>query len=208
MILKTATENKPLIISYITLLLIGFTFLAFNQKIDLQIKVNQYTSDSLDIIFLFITRLAEAWFTVPILIYFLIKDWKKAIFIGICYGLTALIAIIIKYYAFDINSRPFGFSSLDKFNNYHWIQNYKMPIYNSFPSGHTTTAFTFAFILSLINKNKWLSIPFVLIAGLVGFSRIFLSFHFLIDVVAGAIIGGVTSFLLYVILKKRFCLKN
>jgi len=178
------------------------------KKIPLQISTNQFTSDSLDLFFLFITKLAEGWLTVPILIYFLINDWRKAILIGICYGVTAIIAIIIKNYAFDVNSRPFGVSVLNQLESYHWIKNYKMPTGNSFPSGHTTTAFTFAIILSLLNKNKWLSIPFVLIAGLIGFSRTFLSFHFLIDVVVGSIIGGVTTFSLYVMLNNRFRFKN
>ena len=65
----------------------------------------------------------------------------------------------------------------------------------SFPSGHTATAFAIATVLVLMsNKNKQL---FILLAALlVGYSRIYLAQHFLLDVVIGAVIGtasGVVS---------------
>ena len=208
MFIKTAKDNKVPLTVYFIVVLIGIIFLSMDHKIPLQISINSYANDYLDRVFLIITKLAEGWGTVPILIYFIIKNWKKAVFIGICYGLTAIIAGLLKNYTFGLNYRPFAIPGLNTLETYHWIKNYDMPIYLSFPSGHTTTAFTFAIVLSLLNKNKWLSIIFISIACLVGLSRTLLSFHFLLDVVAGAIIGGVTSFILFVILKNRFDLSN
>jgi membrane-associated phospholipid phosphatase len=208
MFIKTVKENKPLLISYLLVVVIGIIILSLDKKIPLQISINSFANDTLDSVFLIITKLAEGWITVPVLVYFLIKDWKKALFIGICYGVTAIIAALLKNYTFGYNHRPFGIDGLNQLETYHWIKNYKMPRSLSFPSGHTTTAFTFAIVLSLLNKNKWLSITFIVIASLVGLSRTLLSFHFLIDVVAGAIIGGVTSFILFVMLKKRFNIKS
>jgi membrane-associated phospholipid phosphatase len=208
MFIKTVKENKTPLTSYFLVVAIGIIVLSFNQKIPLQINTNTYASNTLDSVFLIITKLAEGWFTVPILIYFLIKDWKKALFIGLCYGITAVIAGVLKNYTFGYNHRPFAIPALNQLETYHWIKDYKMPTSKSFPSGHTTTAFAFAMVISLINKNKWWSIVFIFIASLIGLSRTLLSFHFLLDVVAGAAIGGVTSFILFVILKKRFGLNN
>ena len=208
MFIKTAKDNKIPLTIYFTVVLIGIIVLSMYQKIPLQIHINSYTNDHLDTFFLIITKIAEGWGTVPIILYLLIKDWKKALFICICYGLTAIIAFLLKNYTFGYNHRPFGIPELNTLKTYHWIKNYKMPTSLSFPSGHTTTAFTFAIVVSLLNKNKLFSIIFILIAILVGLSRALLSFHFLLDVVAGAIIGGVTSFIIFVILKIRLDLSK
>jgi membrane-associated phospholipid phosphatase len=59
--------------------------------------------------------------------------------------------------------------------------------YHSFPSGHATTAFTLASVLSHLapgRRRLWL-----LVAVGVGASRVFLNAHFLGDVAAGGLIG-------------------
>lgn len=61
----------------------------------------------------------------------------------------------------------------------------------SFPSGHTTAAFTlYSLLASMSTRRKpvW-GLGFAALAVLVGFSRIFLVQHFLADVVAGALLG-------------------
>jgi len=71
----------------------------------------------------------------------------------------------------------------------HLVEGVKMHAWNSFPSGHTITAFAIFMILVLIVKNNYLKFLFVLIAILAGYSRVYLSQHFLGDVLSGAIIG-------------------
>lgn len=59
--------------------------------------------------------------------------------------------------------------------------------YNSFPSGHATTAFAMAAGLSAITPTRrraWLAVA----AG-IGASRVLLNAHFLSDVLGGAVIG-------------------
>ena len=60
---------------------------------------------------------------------------------------------------------------------------------NSFPSGHTATAFAMATVLVLMLADKKWQLPVLLAATLVGFSRIYLGQHFLLDVLVGAPIG-------------------
>ncbi len=63
----------------------------------------------------------------------------------------------------------------------------RMPDAFSFPSGHTTTAFTIAIILGHFSPLLW---PLaLLLATLVGLSRIALGAHFPSDVVAGMLLG-------------------
>ena len=71
----------------------------------------------------------------------------------------------------------------------------KAPKDFSFPSGHTACGFSFVIILFL-KKNKWW-IPALVLASLIGFSRMYLYVHFFTDVICGALCGiifGAISF--------------
>ena len=57
----------------------------------------------------------------------------------------------------------------------------------SFPSGHTAIAFAGAGAL-LFQKNRW-GIPAVILAALIGLSRLYLFCHYPTDVLCGALLG-------------------
>jgi membrane-associated phospholipid phosphatase len=76
---------------------------------------------------------------------------------------------------------------------------------NSFPSGHTTTAFAMFSLLAFDNRRKHWQLLFFMIALTVGYSRIYLGQHFFKDVWIGALLGYATSyFLLWAFRKKDF----
>jgi undecaprenyl-diphosphatase len=63
--------------------------------------------------------------------------------------------------------------------------------YDSFPSGHAVTIFAMAAVLSYVYpqwKRGWYAA-----AAMVGLTRVYLDFHFVSDVVAGAILGMLTA---------------
>lgn len=59
---------------------------------------------------------------------------------------------------------------------------------NSFPSGHTTTAFAFAGVVAA-EHGWWYGVPAMAMATFVGYSRLNDHAHYLHDVVAGATVG-------------------
>ncbi len=67
---------------------------------------------------------------------------------------------------------------------------------SSFPSGHTTVAFAAATVFSEQYPHWYVIVPAYAAAGTVGFSRLYANQHWLSDVVAGALLGTVTSHLL------------
>jgi membrane-associated phospholipid phosphatase len=64
---------------------------------------------------------------------------------------------------------------------------------SSFPSGHTATFFALATLLAMQTKNRYWQLFFLLVALLVGYSRIYLGQHFLQDVLMGSFIGICTA---------------
>lgn len=61
---------------------------------------------------------------------------------------------------------------------------------SSFPSGHTTEAFTLASVISAHYEEVWVKSSAYTVATLVGIARVYHDAHFASDVLAGAIIGN------------------
>ena len=86
--------------------------------------------------------------------------------------------------------------------------NYTMPFENlkeksfSFPSGHTATSFGAAFGIFYIDKKKGI-VPLIL-AALIGFSRIYIHVHYPSDVIGGVITGILFSLIACLIVFKLF----
>jgi|WetSurMetagenome_2_1015567.scaffolds.fasta_scaffold07026_3 membrane-associated phospholipid phosphatase len=72
----------------------------------------------------------------------------------------------------------------------------------SFPSGHTSSAFTTATSLSLSYPKWYIILPAYTWAGTVAYSRMDLGVHYPSDVLAGAIVGAGSAWLTYAVNKK------
>ena len=72
----------------------------------------------------------------------------------------------------------------------------------SMPSGHTSAAFAFCFSLAIFCPKWWQKVLCLLLAVLVGYSRIYLSQHFLEDVLAGSVVGIIAVLILTPLIKK------
>lgn len=66
-----------------------------------------------------------------------------------------------------------------------------------FISGHATNSFGLAVFLSLLFRNRWLTVVTLLWATINSYSRIYLGVHFISDIVAGIIVGTLIAIILY-----------
>jgi undecaprenyl-diphosphatase len=130
-------------------------------------------------------------FIVAIVVFFLnyYKLYTEMIFFTISMIGNSLLFLLIK----EIVKRERPISQLIEISGY------------SFPSGHATLSTTLAFSLYLILRNrikykKFLLISSVMFPLLISFSRIYLSVHYLSDIIAGMALGLIWVSMIYFIL--------
>jgi undecaprenyl-diphosphatase len=94
----------------------------------------------------------------------------------------------------------------DALNNVHTVGSTERSA--SFPSGHTSSAFTVATMVSL-NYPKWyVIVPCYVWAGLAGYSRMAIGMHYPSDVLMGAAVGAGSAYLIYKLRKPIIGLKD
>ena len=185
--------NRLFFAFYLFFFAIGLTFLLTVGKAAAFVDLNPYHRTTLDSIFAWITFLGDGTFSVIVIILFLFKRrWSAATQITAAFLLSALLAQILKR-LFSM-PRPMQFFSAGQYP--YFIKGVTHIGFASFPSGHSTSIFALATMLTLFTKDQRLKIAYLLGGVLVGYSRIYLGQHFLGDVLTGSIIGILTAVLI------------
>lgn len=109
---------------------------------------------------------------------------QNALYVASSSAVNVLFTLLIK----KVVKRPRPFLANIKINAVY------QPSHYSFPSGHTSTAFTTAMALSQAYPKWYVIAPSFLWASSVGFSRMYLGVHYPTDVAAGAVLGSGTAF--------------
>jgi len=71
-----------------------------------------------------------------------------------------------------------------------------------FCSSHAANSFAIAVGYYLLTKNKFAGLALVLWASLISYSRIYLGAHYPLDVIVGAIVGGIGAWGLFIIYER------
>ncbi|SHH95264.1 phosphatase PAP2 family protein [Sporanaerobacter acetigenes] len=144
----------------------------------------------LDKFMYYITNLGGGWFTTGFMMSLFIFGKNKMRLIGL-EGLASLTLsqIFVQILKRSLErERPFNrFDSVNRFNIV--LKDY------SFPSGHTTASFSIATVMAL--NFPYIAIPVLLIALLVGTSRMYLGVHYPTDVLAGIAVGVFSSLIVH-----------
>lgn len=157
-----------------------------------------------DWFFTYYTYIGDGIFYSVILLLLLFFSYRQFLVTAICFLFSALLTQGLKH--FFALPRP-GKYFMDATDIY-FIPGLEMHINHSFPSGHTTSAFTLFTLLSLMAKKKWTGFVYFFLALTAGFSRMYLAQHFIEDVLAGALLGTFLSVLVFWWLNKESNLVN
>jgi membrane-associated phospholipid phosphatase len=184
-------QNLVFFISFLVALLVGFIFSFFAGKASSFILLNEYHSYWLNFFFLNYTYLGDGLAAVclVLLFFFIARRKKVGLALLSSFILSGLVAQILK----NIFHAPRPVTFFGGSQHSFFINGIKLACTNSFPSGHTATAFAIATVLVMTSRNRKWQLPVLLYALLVGFSRIYLGQHFLMDVVVGALVGTLSG---------------
>jgi membrane-associated phospholipid phosphatase len=168
--------------------------------------VNAHNSQFLDYFFRFFTNLGDGLAAILVSLIFFLFNARKGIILLTGYLLSGLIIQLLKLIVFPDILRPVALIG----NSYplHLVEGVKILTVHSFPSGHAGTAFALFFCLAAYTDKKLLHFVALLMSIAIAYSRMYLSQHFLTDVIAGAVIGVFTSLLLLNWFEQKNILRN
>lgn len=147
----------------------------------------QYTS--LNPFFVFIAEYMVFFLVLAILVYWFTRSNQNRMMV-ICAFITFVIAEIIGKIAGKIHSNNNPFAELSNVN-----QLIEKAVNNSFPSDHTMLFFSFCVSFWLFKRG--IGILWIILAVLVGVSRIWVGVHYPADVIMAAIISIISAIIVY-----------
>ncbi|WP_439487593.1 phosphatase PAP2 family protein [Algoriphagus sp.] len=177
---------------YYQLLIILLVLLLREEKGSVELAMNNYHHWTADYFFKNITHLGDGIvLAVPISLLLFVR-YSHAILLFTATLIHLVIVTLGKRILFPGMPRPAEYL---KYVDFHTVPGVDIHHWNSFPSGHTATAFMLACVFAMIFSKKGSIQLFLLcLAGLIGFSRVYLMQHFYMDVLAGSLVGVWSAF--------------
>lgn len=187
-------KKDPFFLGYGVLLIITTVIYFLGEHGDTVLWANQWHNPITDFLFKWITHLGDGVFFALVTLALLIRNWKTGLVL-LAMGLAqTVVSFFLKRIVFKSQPRPKTYFEDFETITLQFVEGVKIHAYNSFPSGHTLTAFALATFMVGYFKNQNLSLLFLALAVLAGFSRIYLAQHFLIDVCIGSLLGVIIGY--------------
>lgn len=189
-ILNIVSKNSFFYSFNLIFLIFIAVFLVVFSRVDGFVWLNQFHSWYLNLFFEKITFLGDGLIIIPAsvgILFFVKKHKSLALILLLSYVSSGLFVQIIKNII--IAPRPSVYFEMHHYKYYLDTFTTSRTGFSSFPSGHTASFFAFATVISIYCKSRSVCIISLILSFLVGYSRIYLANHFLIDVFAGAVIG-------------------
>ncbi|BFG69149.1 lipid A 1-phosphatase LpxE [Sediminibacterium sp. KACHI17] len=139
------------------------------------------------------------WVPITLLIIFFKRDQFLLVLSSIVF--STLFSQLSKNIFFKGSPRPS--LAISDHSLFHSVNGVELHSLNSFPSGHTTTAFTIFLLATVLIPRKWILPVGLCYAILAGYSRIYLAQHFPIDV-AGGIIAAILTICISIFVQNKW----
>jgi len=174
-------------VPYFLFILIFTMLILSNSKADLHEWMTSFNSPAADVFFHYYTYVGD-WVPYLVIVGLLFYRYRIALFVLIAQLITGIFSQSIKHIWNE--PRPaLYFQQYFPTIQLHRVVGEHLYSTHSFPSGHTITAFALFLALAFYTTKPTLHFLYFVLALLVGFSRIYLSQHFAIDVLVGSVIG-------------------
>ena len=183
---------------YIVFLITGGILQLFYSQRDILLWFNRMHTPQLNLLFKYITYFGDGIFAVIVALLFLFVNYRYTILLIIAFSTGGILSQVLKYYI----DTPRPVLSMGTTSALNLVPGVEVLLHNSFPSGHTITAFTLFLLLSVIVKKSHFQLLFFTIALLVALSRVYLLLHFFVDIYFGSMIG-IIIVLVYILLVRR-----
>lgn len=158
-----------------------------NFEISILLWIQENLRGVMDSFWVFITSLADkGWFWIVVGVALLLFKKTRTV------GVTVLISLLINHILTneilkDLVGRPRPYIASPEI-----ITLIKQLSSYSFPSGHTSSSFAAALVLYRMMPKR-VGIPAVILAAMIGFSRMYVGVHYPTDVLGGIVIGLIAS---------------
>lgn len=205
--LKILTNNRLFFILFLIWVVFGAVLQLLFTSTEIMFWINRHHNSMLDTFFYCVTLFGEDTVWLGLFSYFAFEKYVKGI-----ENNQAIKVLLISWL-----SKVLVSVSLKNIFNYprpievyqhssqaiHLVDGVTMHHWQSFPSGHTMTAFAFACVCLFIFKKTHLTIIALLVAMLVGYSRMYLFQHFPRDVFAGSVLGVGVCIIVFILSNKK-----
>jgi membrane-associated phospholipid phosphatase len=191
-------NNFPVLTLYLALVSVALYYAGTYGKVAVHSYINNYVGNPFwDTFFFYMTYLGDGLVLPFLFLGILFYNLRTGIYATISFFTATIITSILKYKFYDDVDRPSHVFDWTIHKPLHYVEGTDLHIHNSFPSGHSTQVFAIFMCLIFTSTKQSYKILFFLLALISGFSRVYLSQHWLIDITAGSLIGTGSSLIYY-----------
>ncbi len=196
---KEHSLNPYFFIPFVLWCIVGGILLSVYDQQTLFAVVNTHYSSFANVLMQCCSFMGEAMFIIPFLLFiFFLPRFRNRWFFIMAIICVALPALITQWLKFSFRSpRPMAVYEHQPW--VHYINTWPLLHANSFPSGHTTGAFSMYCFLALVMPYQYrsLGLVFFILAITTAYARLYLAAHFFADVYAASIVGTLVALVAY-----------
>jgi membrane-associated phospholipid phosphatase len=193
-------RERALLLSFLALLLLIFgIWITVTDKAQGFRLLTGYHSTATDFFFRYITHLGDGIF---IIVSGILIGKRKQYILSACILISYMLSGIFAQLGKKLLNLPrpkAWFEALGE--TVYEVPGVEVHMKGSFPSGHTASVFAMAAVLVLMLPYRWYSWLLLGLACMVGYSRIYLSQHFPVDVWGGAMIGTFSGSVVWLVMQ-------
>ncbi len=190
------SPGSMFLLGYLPVFMLLTILVLVRSKAFIHIAMNSFHTPFLDLLMKYWTLLGDGVLLVILILGLLLVSFRYFLTVLTAFILSGLGVQFFKRMFFSDFPRPVKyFEMIQSEYELYLVPGVDMNAWFSFPSGHTATAFALFFALALLIKSKTGQTGLLIVAVGVGYSRVYLSQHFLMDVVAGSLLGMIMGWI-------------